>query len=60
MPMTMKTNRRWMKSVLDAVAYEIPTRVFPTNVHKTLMAQPVSKATAMQLKATLSVARAAH
>lgn len=60
MPLSHKTNRRWMQSVLDAVAYEIPTRVFPSQVHATLLAQPISKATAMQLKATMAGNLAAH
>lgn len=60
MPIYQKTTRRWMRSVLDAVAYDIPTRVFPKQVHATIMAQPVSKTTAMQLKATLAGNRAAH
>ena len=60
MPLTEKTKRRWLLSVLESVSDLIQTQAFPSHTHEPVLAQRVSKATAMRLKASLANSRAGH
>ena len=61
MTTAVKTNRRWLVSVLDAVSDPLPTRLFTRQDSDPIPLRSISKGVAMKLKAAATASsRMAH